>query len=54
MTVNGINYVLDVARGVLTRNPEIFTPLAEFFNIDIAQRLNQPDNLEALTYPSYA
>ena len=54
MTINGINQVLDVARSVQERNPEIFAPLAEFFNIDVGRRLSQPDNLEDLTYGSYA
>jgi 4-hydroxy-tetrahydrodipicolinate synthase len=54
MTLNGINQVLDVARGVQDRHPEIFAPLADFFNIDVAQRLNQPEKLDALVYGSDA
>jgi len=50
MTKKGMAVVLDAARKVQADNPEIFQPLAEFFNVDIDERLNNPKNWEALCY----
>ena len=39
MSANGLDTVLDAARTVQNRNPEIFQPAAAFFNVDIEKRL---------------
>jgi 4-hydroxy-tetrahydrodipicolinate synthase len=53
MTKNGLETVLQVARNVQANNPEIFRPLADFFDVDIDDRLNNPSNHEGLCYPEY-
>jgi 4-hydroxy-tetrahydrodipicolinate synthase len=53
MTKNGIEKVLEIANTVQTNNPEVFRPLAEFFNVDIDARLNDPENLDGLYYKDY-
>ncbi len=53
MTQNGVETVLTAARKVQADNPEIFKPIAEFFNVDIEDRLNNPSNWEELYYESY-
>ena len=53
MTKNGIDSVLDAARKVQTEAPEILQPVAEFFNVDIAERLENPANWEGLYYSEY-
>lgn len=53
MSKNGIAKVLDTAKSVQTKNPEVFQPLAEFFNLDINERLNNPAYLEGLYYETY-
>ncbi|RKZ80593.1 MAG: hypothetical protein DRI24_16605 [Deltaproteobacteria bacterium] len=53
MSLNGIRKVLAVAKKVQLNNPEILQPLADFFNIDIDERLNNPTSLEGLSYTSY-
>ena len=53
MTKNGIDTVLDAARKVQTDSPEILRPVAEFFKVDIAERLEDPANWEGLYYPEY-
>jgi 4-hydroxy-tetrahydrodipicolinate synthase len=53
MTQNGINVVLGAARKVQAEHPEIFAPLAEFFNIDIEARLNTPRVWSHLYYEKY-
>ena len=50
MTRNGIQKVLDTVKISRQKNPEIWQPLAEFFNIDIDERLNNPASLEGLFY----
>jgi 4-hydroxy-tetrahydrodipicolinate synthase len=51
MSLNGIQKVLGVAKTVQQNNPEILQPLADFFKIDIDERLNNPSSLEGLFYP---
>ena len=34
-------------------NPEVFRPVAEFFNVDIDQRLNDPSVCKGLFYETY-
>ncbi len=53
MTQNGLQTVLDAARQVQTAAPEILQPVAEFFNVDIAERLENEKYLEGLAYTSY-
>ena len=53
MTKNGIDVVIRVAKTVLETNPEILTPAADFFGIDMEERLNNPAYLEALYYKEY-
>ena len=53
MTRNGIDFVVDTARRVQAANPAILAPAAEFFNIDIDQRLNDETVREALIYSAY-
>jgi 4-hydroxy-tetrahydrodipicolinate synthase len=53
MTHNGVNVVLEAARKVHANAPEILQPVADFFNIDIGQRLENPENREGLYYENY-
>jgi 4-hydroxy-tetrahydrodipicolinate synthase len=53
MTKNGLHTVLDAVRTVQTTAPEILQPVAEFFNVDIAERLENEKYLEGLAYESY-
>jgi len=53
MTRNGLETVLDAARKVQADTPEIFQPVAEFFNVDIEARLNDPATWAGLFYENY-
>jgi 4-hydroxy-tetrahydrodipicolinate synthase len=53
MTRNGLDFVVSTARRVQTDNPEILQPVADFFGIDIAERLDNPKYQQALYYGSY-
>ena len=53
MSLNGLNTVLDAARTVQERNPEILAPAAGFFNIDIEERLNNSTYTDGLAYDTY-
>ena len=53
MTRNGLETVLSAARKVQADNPEIFKPVAEFFNVDIEERLNTPSSWDGLFYEKY-
>jgi len=53
MTQNGLNVVLEAARKVQTNNPELLQPIAQFFNVDIAERLENPASWEGLSYETY-
>jgi 4-hydroxy-tetrahydrodipicolinate synthase len=53
MTRNGIETVLNAARKVYATAPEILQPVADFFNVDIAERLENPAYREGLYYESY-
>jgi 4-hydroxy-tetrahydrodipicolinate synthase len=53
MTRRGIDFVIDTARRVHAANPAILAPAAEFFNIDIDQRLNDESLREELIYKAY-
>ena len=53
MTQNGLNVILEAARKVYADTPEILQPVADFFNVDIAERLENPAYREGLCYESY-
>jgi len=53
MTKKGLETVLDAARKVQSSNPEIFKPLADFFDVDVENRLNDPSVLKGLYYEEY-
>lgn len=53
MTQNGLNKVLQAARQVQANNPELFQPIANFFNVDIEERLNSPSSWKGLFYEEY-
>lgn len=53
MTSKGIEKVVEIAKTVQLKNPEIFQPLAEFFNIDIEERLNNATLINKLSYSTY-
>ena len=53
MSRAGLDVVVNIAKTVQSKNPEILAPLAAFFNVDIDARLNDERLLEGLYYPSY-
>jgi 4-hydroxy-tetrahydrodipicolinate synthase len=53
MTRQGLEKVISAGKAVYSHNPEILTPIAEFFEVDIEQRLNDPASLENLFYEDY-
>jgi len=53
MTLNGVKVVLVAARTVYAQSPEILQPVADFFNVDIGQRLENPENWAGLYYEQY-
>lgn len=53
MTQNGLNKVLEAARKVQAENPEILQPVADFFNVNIADRLSDPSCWKGLAYEEY-
>ncbi len=53
MTQKGLDYVLETARKLQEKTPEILKPAAEFFNLDFEARLNSANCFDGLTYPSY-
>jgi 4-hydroxy-tetrahydrodipicolinate synthase len=50
MTQKGFDLLLDAAKSVQAHHPEIFEPIASFFNVDIEERLNTPKFQEDLWY----
>ncbi|MBT7262100.1 MAG: 4-hydroxy-tetrahydrodipicolinate synthase [Desulfobacula sp.] len=50
MTQKGFHVLLDTAKTVQAKNPEIFEPIALFFNVDIEERLNNKEFQEDLWY----
>ncbi|MEA1968975.1 MAG: 4-hydroxy-tetrahydrodipicolinate synthase [Thermodesulfobacteriota bacterium] len=50
MTKKGLDIVVKTAKKVQNTNPEIFKPLADFFNIDIDERLENPKYRKELWY----
>ncbi len=53
MTKNGINQVLETARKVQKKNPEVFKPVEDFFEVDVKARLNDSENWKDLYYDKY-
>jgi 4-hydroxy-tetrahydrodipicolinate synthase len=50
---NCLNKVLEIGRTVQQNNPEILQPVADFFGVDIDERLHNPTNWEGKFYPEY-
>jgi len=50
MTTKGIKIVLDAARAVYNRNPELFRSLEDFFDVDLNKRLHDEKYWEKLTH----
>ncbi len=50
MTRKGLDVVLEAAQKVQSDSPEIFKPAADFFDIDIEARLNDPSSCDGLWY----
>ncbi len=53
MTKKGLDFVLAIGRRIQADNPEILKPVADFFNVDIDERLNNPENWKDLCYIEY-
>ena len=53
MTQKGLEKILDAARTVQKANPELLKPAADFFDVDIEERLNTPVYWKGLAYDSY-
>lgn len=53
MTKKGAQVVLEAGRSVWKNNPEILQPVAEFFGVDIEERLNNEAIVDGLTYDVY-
>jgi len=53
MSRMGLDAVLAAARKTQAEHPEILAPIAEFFSVDIQERLENPVYLEGLCYDSY-
>ncbi|MFZ5571431.1 MAG: 4-hydroxy-tetrahydrodipicolinate synthase [Thermodesulfobacteriota bacterium] len=53
MTLAGLTKVFDTCRDVWAKTPEVFQPAAEFFQIDMAARLNDRKYWEGLYYKEY-
>ena len=53
LTHNALQTVLAAVRKVQATAPEILHPVAEFFNVDIGDRLENEKCWEGLTYESY-
>ena len=53
MTRKGLEKVLDAARAVQATAPEVFNPVADFFKVDIDERLNERHFRKGLYYEEY-
>jgi len=53
MTKKGVQVVLEAAHTVQANAPEILAPVAEFFNVDIEDRLSNEANWKNLSYEGY-
>ena len=50
MTQKGFHVLLDAARNVQAKTPEIFEPISSFFDVNIEERLNNPEFQKGLWY----
>ena len=50
MNKSGLNAVLEIAKTVQSNNPEVFAPIAEYFGVNIADRLEDRALLSDLAY----
>jgi 4-hydroxy-tetrahydrodipicolinate synthase len=50
MTRNGLEVVVSAARKVYENNPQILTPIEQFFDVDLKERLYNQRFLEGLYY----
>jgi 4-hydroxy-tetrahydrodipicolinate synthase len=50
MTRQGLDKIVETMQQVHTDHPDIFAPIAKFFNIDIHERLHNPDHQNGLWY----
>jgi len=50
MTQKGFHILLNAVKIVQTNTPEIFEPIASFFNVNIEERLNTPEFQKDLWY----
>jgi 4-hydroxy-tetrahydrodipicolinate synthase len=53
LTPNALQIVLDAARKVQAAAPEILQPVADFFKVDISERLDNEKYWEGLAYQQY-
>jgi 4-hydroxy-tetrahydrodipicolinate synthase len=53
LTPAALQIVLDAARQVQSTAPEILQPVAEFFNVDVSERLENEKYWEGLAYDQY-
>jgi len=53
MSAKGLEVVLTAARKTYVDNPEILQPVADFFQVDLGQRLEDAASWEGLAYPDY-
>ncbi len=53
MTEKSLEKVISAARQVQKNNPEVFKPVADFFGINVEERLNTPVYWKHLAYESY-
>ncbi len=53
MTQKGFNIILDALKNVQTNNPEVFEPIALSFNVNIQERLSNPEFHENMYYDEY-
>jgi 4-hydroxy-tetrahydrodipicolinate synthase len=50
MTRQGLDKIVETMQQVHSDHPDIFAPIAKFFNIDIHERLHNPDYQNGLWY----
>lgn len=53
MSAKGLDVVLTAARQTYLDNPEILQPIADFFQVDLGQRLEDTASWEGLAYTEY-
>jgi 4-hydroxy-tetrahydrodipicolinate synthase len=53
MTRKGLDFVVSVARQVQSDTPELLQPIADYFGVDIDERLDNPEYRKGLCYDAY-